>query len=114
MRKPFPENTSKYLLLKFDVCSPSITGDIDILKLVILLTLSRLKMIFKMVIFGQVKHEVLMNLDRSRMIVILISWHWVGGNNWVGCSYRSAEPNHTITFTSFNGRKNMIKLKQEP
>ena len=66
------------MLLKFDVCSPSITGDIDILKMVILLTLSRLKMMIKMVIFRQVKDEVLfMNLDMSRMMVILLTLAWL-------------------------------------
>ena len=66
------------MLLKSDVCSPSITGDIDILKMVILLTLSRLKMMIKMVIFRQVKDEVLfMNLDMSRMMVILLTLAWL-------------------------------------
>ena len=66
------------MLLKFDVCSPSITGDIDILKMVILLTLSRLKMMIKMVIFRQVKDEVLfMNLVMSRMMVILLTLAWL-------------------------------------
>ena len=66
------------MLLKFDVCSPSITGDIDILKMVILLNLSRLKMMIKMVIFRQVKDEVLfMNLDMSRMMVILLTLAWL-------------------------------------
>ena len=66
------------MLLKFDVCSPSITGDIDILKMVILLNLSRLKLMIKMVIFRQVKDEVLfMNLDMSRMMVILLTLAWL-------------------------------------
>ena len=66
------------MLLKFDVCSPSITGDIDILKMVILLNLSRLKMMIKMVIFRQVKDEVLfMNLEMSRMMVILLTLAWL-------------------------------------
>ena len=66
------------MLLKFDVCSPSITGDIDILKMVILLNLSRLKMMIKMVIFRQFKDEVLfMNLDMSRMMVILLTLAWL-------------------------------------
>ena len=66
------------MLLRFDVCSPSITGDIDIHKMVILLNLSRLKMMIKMVIFRQVKDEVLfMNLDMSRMMVILLTLAWL-------------------------------------
>ena len=66
------------MLLKFDVCSPSITGDIDILKMVILLNLSRLKLMIKMVIFRQVKDEVLfMNLDMPRMMVILLTLAWL-------------------------------------
>ena len=72
------------MLLKFDVCSPSITGDIDILKMVILLTLSRLKMMIKMVIFRQVKDEVLfMNLDMSRMMVILLTLAWLKQLGWL-------------------------------
>ena len=66
------------MLLKFDVCSPSITRDIDILKMVILLNLSRLKLMIKMVIFRQVKDEVLfMNLDMPRMMVILLTLAWL-------------------------------------
>ena len=72
------------MLLKFDVCSPSITGDIDILKMVILLNLSRLKMMIKMVIFRQVKDEVLfMNLDMSRMMVILLTLAWLKQLGWL-------------------------------
>ena len=72
------------MLLKFDVCSPSITGDIDILKMVILLNLSRLKLMIKMVIFRQVKDEVLfMNLDMSRMMVILLTLAWLKQLGWL-------------------------------
>ena len=48
-----------YLLLKFHVCSPSITRDENVLKLVILLTLSKSKMMDSLLIQG-----------RSRIIVI--------------------------------------------
>ena len=55
-----------YLLFKFDVCRPSITGDVDILKLVILLTLNRLKMMVS-----------LLSLVRSRMMFILLTFELV-------------------------------------
>ena len=51
-----------YLLLKFDVRSPSITGDRNILKLIALLAFSRSKII-----------DSLLTLDRSGNIVILLS-----------------------------------------
>lgn len=51
-----------YLLLKFDVRIPSINGDINILKLIILLALSRSKIIIS-----------LLTLGRSGNIVILLS-----------------------------------------
>ena len=60
-----------YLLYKFDVCSFSMTGDIQIFKLVILLTLSSLKLILILPTLSSLKLIlILLTLARSKLTLL--------------------------------------------
>ena len=62
-----------YKLFKYDVTSPSITGEAHILKLVTVLTMNRSKMIVSLLAFGSSGIIIdFLTLSSSRMMVILL------------------------------------------
>ena len=69
-----------HLLLSFDVCRPSVTEDINILELVILLTLSWSKMMISLLTLGR-SSMTFISVTLERLNSMIISLTWPGWNN---------------------------------